>query len=96
MFDNDKIKELIEKIQADEDDYQNFLKRRDAIGSAGLRTIKTALQGRFLNEQRGGTPMDRCTTFLWMAIDSLSGTKEDKQENLEFLIGLLLVWYLEE
>jgi len=96
MFDEDKIKALIEKIKNDSDDYKLFLNRRDAIGSAGLRLVKRNLNGRFLNEQRGKHQMDRCNTFLFMAIDAFEGKQEEKKENLEFLIGLLLTWYLEE
>ena len=97
MFNKEEqIKEWLEKLKVDEDDYLNFLRRKDAISVAGLGVVKSSIQGRFLNEQRGGRPMDRCNTFLWMAVDSFSSNPENKKENLEFLIGLLLSWYLED
>lgn len=96
MFDEDKIKELLDSIAADEEDYTNFLKRFDAIGGPGLKLVKSQLQGRFMNEQRGRSPMDRCNCFLWMCINAFEAKGEDKKENLQFLLGLLLVWYLEE
>ena len=96
MFDKDKIKDLLVKIENDKDDYENFLRRRDYTGGPGLLLVKRQLQGRFLNEQRGKSPMDRCNCFLWLCVNAFEGKKEEKKENLEFLIGLLLTWYLEE
>ena len=96
MFDDEKIKKLLDSIATDEEDYTNFLRRFDSIGGPGLKLVKSQLQGRFLNEQRGSSPMDRCNCFLWMCINAFEGDKKHKQENLEFLIGLLLAWYFEE
>ena len=97
MLDLEKCQKLLEKIKEESDEeFALFLKRYDAQGVAGLRSIKSSIQGRFMNEQRGLSFMNRQVCFMWLSAISMdTDILEEKKENLEFLIGILLSWRLD-